>query len=139
MAVNRDGEGMVDKRGASSLRNVGSERLSPMEGSPDAGTRPGGDVGGNDPGATPHLGLPVSGYKPQTRAAVDEVNRNKELEERVLRVLDGLRDDASVDGRWLAIGRTHIEQGFMAVNRAIFRPERVKLQHDIPPKASHVL
>jgi hypothetical protein len=34
------------------------------------------------------------------------------------------------DARWIAIARTHIEQGFMALNRAIFKPERVKLETD---------
>jgi hypothetical protein len=38
---------------------------------------------------------------------------------------------SEVDQRWLAIGRTHIEQGFMAINRSIFRPERVKLACDV--------
>ena len=76
---------------------------------------------------TPHNGLPISGYRPQTRAAVDLVNENKRLEEKVLRVLDDLRGAQDIDQRWLAIGRTHIEQGFMAVNRSIFRPERIDL------------
>jgi hypothetical protein len=67
---------------------------------------------------------PVAGYQDQAQSAVDLVNRNKILEERVLRVLDELQA-SGVDGRWLAIGRTHIEQGFMAVNRAIFKPARI--------------
>ena len=33
--------------------------------------------------------------------------------------------------RWLAIGRTHIEQGFMAINRAIFRPDRVEIPGEL--------
>jgi hypothetical protein len=28
------------------------------------------------------------------------------------------------DKRWAAIGRTHIEQWFMAMNRAVFKPRR---------------
>jgi hypothetical protein len=71
-------------------------------------------------------GLQVAGYVPQPPSAVGAVNRNKAAEERVLRILDELKSDPNVDGRWLAIGRTHIEQGFMAVNRAIFKPERAK-------------
>jgi hypothetical protein len=84
-------------------------------------------------------GLPVSGYKPQSNTAVSLVNRNKEIEERVLRILDDLAtmkgpaasndhpSELTIDQRWLAIGRTQIEQGFMAINRAIFKPGRVKL------------
>lgn len=77
--------------------------------------------------AETHTGLPVSGYRPQNQSAVDKVNVNKQLEERVLRILDALADDDDIDLRWLAIGRTAIEQGFMAVNRAVFQPGRVNL------------
>lgn len=92
-----------------------------------------------------HDGLPVAGYKPQSGAAVDLVNQNKRLEENVLRVLDDLAtmkgpaalndkpSEIAVDQRWLAIGRTAIEQGFMAVNRAVFKPGRVKLPGDRLP------
>jgi hypothetical protein len=72
--------------------------------------------------------LPVAGYTPQSDETIALVNANKELEERVLRVLDDLR--AKADIRWLTIGRTCIEQGFMAVNRAIFRPDRIDLPED---------
>lgn len=71
-------------------------------------------------------GLPVAGYQPQTGTAVDLVNRNKRIEEEVLRILDELAT-SKVDQRWLAIGRTAIENGFMAVNRSIFKPARVAL------------
>ena len=71
----------------------------------------------------------VKGYRPQSDDAVQSVNAAKEIEEHVLRLLDELaRDnDLMVDQRWLAIGRTMIEQGFMAVNRAVFKPERSDL------------
>lgn len=70
---------------------------------------------------------PVKGYQQQTQAALDLVNANKELEERCLRVLDLLATLPDVDKRWLAIARTSIEQGWMAANRAIFKPGRVDL------------
>lgn len=74
-----------------------------------------------------HDGLPVQGYRPQSGAAVAKVNEMKQLEERVLRALDSLAEDPDTDKRWLAIGRTAIEQGFMAANRSIFKPARVEL------------
>ena len=77
-----------------------------------------------------HEGLPVAGYRPQDGTAVHKVNINKEAEERVLRILDDLAADPEVDKRWLAIGRTQIEQGFMAVNRAVFQPGRAVLPGD---------
>ena len=76
-------------------------------------------------------GLPVAGYRPQEPAAVDLVNENKRLEEEVLRALDNMANlPIIIDKRWLAVGRTAIEQGFMAVNRAVFKPSRVKLPGD---------
>ncbi|QFR32388.1 cyclic nucleotide-binding protein [Ancylobacter sp. TS-1] len=80
-----------------------------------------------------HKGLPVAGYRPQTGAAIDLVNDNKAMEERILRTLDALANSPDIDKRWLAVGRTHIEQGFMAVNRAIFRPGRLALPGDPLP------
>lgn len=56
------------------------------------------------------------------------INVNKELEEKVLQRLDALAE-TDVDKRWLAVGRTHIEQAFMAINRAVLKPERIKLEN----------
>ena len=74
-----------------------------------------------------NTGLPVSGIRPQSDLAVERVNHNKQLEERVLRILDELGVDQNVDKRWLAIARTDLEKGFMALNRAIFKPARITL------------
>lgn len=79
-----------------------------------------------------HSGLPVAGYKPQSEQSVELVNCMKVTEEVVLRHLDDLAAMPDVDKRWLAIGRTQIEQGFMAVNRSIFKPGRVQLSKDVP-------
>lgn len=78
---------------------------------------------------TDHQPLPVSGYTAQSDSRVEMVNENKAIEERVLRRLDELKG-LNVDQRWLAIGRTHIEEAFMAINRSIFQPQRVKLPED---------
>lgn len=77
-----------------------------------------------------HNGLPVSGYRPQTEGAVALVNRNKAMEERILRVIDAMQGDDAIDQRWLAIARTDLEKGFMALNRAVFRPGRTGLPED---------
>lgn len=73
-------------------------------------------------------GLPVKGYKPtQPQWKIDLVNENKVLEEQTLRQFDAIAKGAApgeVDQRWFAIARTQIEQGWMALNRAIFQPGR---------------
>jgi hypothetical protein len=79
---------------------------------------------------TEHAGLPVAGYLPQSDDKVELVNANKRLEEQCLRALDRLATLPATDKRWLAIGRTAIENGFMAVNRSVFRPARIPLAGD---------
>jgi len=75
---------------------------------------------------TEHQGLPVLGYQPQPQASVDAVNALKQLEEQILRSVDALKADPYPDKRWVAIGETHIQQAFMALNRSIFQPQRIK-------------
>jgi hypothetical protein len=71
-------------------------------------------------------GLPVAGYRPQPQENIDLVNANKLIEEHMLQNLDMLKTK-DVDQRWLSIARTHFEQGFMALNRSIFKPERIQI------------
>ncbi len=78
--------------------------------------------------ADEHQPMPVAGYTTQPQTNLDLVNKNKRLEEMLLQELDVLKDASNVDQRWLAIGRTHLEQAFMAINRSIFKPTRVNLQ-----------
>ena len=79
---------------------------------------------------TQHKGLPVPGYQPQSDEAIAFVTAMKRTEEKLLRALDDLAERSDIDKRWLAIARTGFEQGFMAVNRSIFRPGRVALPGD---------
>jgi len=72
-------------------------------------------------------GLPVQGYRPQSEEAVLIVNIMKATEEKLLRALDDLAERDDIDKDWLEIGRKQIEQGFMAVNRSVFRPARARL------------
>lgn len=86
------------------------------------------------PGTEPrlHQPLPVQGYRAQSPESVQLVNSNKQTEEQLLRLLDSMRAAGPTvyDQRWLSIARTHLEQGFMALNRAVFQPGRVKLEGD---------
>jgi hypothetical protein len=80
-----------------------------------------------------HAGLPVAGYRPQGDVYIRTVNANKITEEKILRTIDDLRNEKAPDGglirvdqRWLSIATTQLEQGFMALNRAIFQPTRLE-------------
>ena len=72
-----------------------------------------------------HKPMPVAGYTPQSEDKVRIVNHNKQIEETILRMLDGMLTTPGIDRDWLLKGRGHIEEGFMCINRAVFRPQRV--------------
>jgi len=85
----------------------------------------------------------VAGYTAQPDAKVALVNSFKEDEERLLRKVDALFPDGVQFGgerrdqdaqreqqRWRAIARTHFQEGFMALNRAVFQPQRIRLPED---------
>ncbi len=78
----------------------------------------------------PLTGLPVPGYHPQPVSAVTTVTAHKIEEERLLRRIDALDADGSADPQWLATARTYLELGFMALNRAVFKPGRIALPGD---------
>lgn len=82
-------------------------------------------------------GLPVAGYRPQSDAAIALVNHFKEVEERLLRDIDVMRDSTGpdrFDQRWLSVAQTQLQQGFMALNRAVFQPGRIALPGDEKPE-----
>lgn len=71
--------------------------------------------------------LPVHGYTKQPESNVAVVNGNKTVEELVLRRFDEIGALPGIDVRWVSIGRTHLEQAFMALNRAVFRLQRIDI------------
>lgn len=81
---------------------------------------------------TMQSGLPVAGYQPQSPEKIALVNENKAAEERLLRSIEAATKSGIMDPRWAAIARTDLEKGFMALNRAIFQPARVRLPEDAP-------
>ncbi len=58
------------------------------------------------------------------------VKDHRKIEERILRLLDRYEASPETDKRWLDIGRSCIEQGFMAINRAVFEQKRAELPED---------
>lgn len=80
--------------------------------------------------SAPIEGLPVPGYRPQTEEALTIVRAMKHHEEKLLRALDDLAEMPEIDKRWLAMGRSDVEKGFMAINRSIMRPARVQFPED---------
>lgn len=67
----------------------------------------------------------IAGYRQLAPGDIHLANQNKQLEELVLRQLEKVAKTDGVDGRFVAIAKTHIQEGFMALNRAIFQPGRL--------------
>lgn len=68
----------------------------------------------------------ITGYRKHTQQQVDAVNSTKAFENDLGDWLAQLSADLGpeqLDGRWISIARTHFQQGFMALNRAVFQPE----------------
>jgi len=70
-------------------------------------------------------------YRPLPKDSIDLVNIFKIDEEKALRHLDQLEARDDIDKRWLAIGRTRLQEAYMAIVRAIFQPTRLQFsEHD---------
>lgn len=65
-------------------------------------------------------------YRPLPADTIDLVNIFKIDEEKALRHLDQLEERDDIDKRWLAVGRTRLQEGYMAIVRAIFQPTRLQ-------------
>lgn len=63
----------------------------------------------------------IQGYRELTQAEVDAMNAIKALGPQIQSVIDAMPDDC--DKRWQSIGRTHLQEGLMALTRAISKPD----------------
>ena len=71
----------------------------------------------------------IAGYRELAPLEKHEINKIKKMEQCLLKEINNIAEDnlVKIDGRWLAIGRTSIEQGFMAIIRAIAEPDTVRM------------
>lgn len=65
----------------------------------------------------------ITGYRDLTQEEIDLMNRVKVLANGCRNILEEIQADADPDMRWLAIGKTDLQKGFMAVTRSIAKPE----------------
>ena len=64
----------------------------------------------------------IAGYRDLVQFEIDDINTVKRASEDTQRLIDHLRTLAEIDQRWLSIGETHMQQGYMALVRAIAKP-----------------
>lgn len=65
----------------------------------------------------------ILGYRELSQAEIDLMNTVKTQAVQVEALIEAVRRAGEeIDPRWLAIARTHLQEGFMALTRAITRP-----------------
>lgn len=64
----------------------------------------------------------ITGYRDLTQEEIDLMNEGKALAEQVSKYVEKLIETEECDKRWVNVGRTNLQQGFMALVRGIARP-----------------
>ncbi len=64
----------------------------------------------------------IKGYRDLSQEEIDLMNEGKVLAEKCGEFINKLRSDTQTDLRWVAIGETHLQQGFMAAIRSVAKP-----------------
>lgn len=64
----------------------------------------------------------ITGYRQLTPEEVALMNEGKALAEQVGAYIANLRANDTLDQRWISIGATDLQKGFMAVIRGIAQP-----------------
>jgi hypothetical protein len=64
----------------------------------------------------------IKGYRDLTPEEIGLMNDLKVMAENVGTAVEILRRRDGLDQRWVSIGETHLQQGFMALVRAIAQP-----------------
>lgn len=64
----------------------------------------------------------ITGYRDLTQIEIDLMNEIKALAEKAGALVTNLRGEQTVDQRWISIGATDLQTGFMALTRAVARP-----------------
>lgn len=64
----------------------------------------------------------ISGYRELSQDEIDLMNEIKVVGPQLASLCDKLNAIPDLDKRWLAIGRTHLQEGLMALTRGVARP-----------------
>jgi hypothetical protein len=66
--------------------------------------------------------LQIRGYRDLSPDEVGRMNGIKRISESVGGMIEELQQHEGADQRWVAIAKTHLQQGFMAAVRAVAKP-----------------
>lgn len=69
----------------------------------------------------------IKGYRELSQEEINLMNQIKDFGPKLKALIDSLQDKdlqvPTVDKRWIAIGRTHLQEGLMALTRAVAKPD----------------
>ena len=65
----------------------------------------------------------IKGYGELTREEINAMNLVKEAGAEVGKIISAMEQAQEVDKRWLAIAKTDLQKGFMALTRSIAKPD----------------
>ena len=65
----------------------------------------------------------IKGYRELDQAEIDLMNEVKEHAAKTGELVEKMRGLDCCDARWVAIGKTELQQGFMALVRAVAKPD----------------
>lgn len=64
----------------------------------------------------------IKGYRDLTQEEIDLMNQIKEKGAELGELVEKLEAMADLDKRWIEIGKTNLQQGFMALTRSVAQP-----------------
>jgi hypothetical protein len=67
----------------------------------------------------------IKGYRDLDQLDIERINNIKDTEIIVGKLWQEISGDPDTDKRWLAIAKTHFQEGFSAFVRAVAKPEDV--------------
>lgn len=65
----------------------------------------------------------ITGYRELSDKEIDLMNDIKRIGETARELIAKLQKTNNLDHRWIAIGQTNLQQGFMALVRSVAKPE----------------
>lgn len=65
----------------------------------------------------------IKGYRELSQEEIDAMNKIKERAAEIGALIEELRASNALDQRWVSIGQTDLQKGFMALTRAVAKPE----------------
>ena len=64
----------------------------------------------------------IEGYRELTQSDIDTMNQIKNTGKLIGGLIEDLERQGDLDPRWLAIGKTDLQKGIMALTRAVAKP-----------------